>query len=119
MSQQAGLPGSHPVTMPNRQASASSNLSDDAVPTMDPKDVSSRSSQKLKIYANLCQTSELLAERLQAWKHAVGYLEDYVSATEKVEKAHAKEYEKVLKVRKRTVCLSKYLAKRNRLFQTP
>jgi hypothetical protein len=69
--------------MPNRQASASSNVSDDAVPTMDPKD-----------------TSELLAERLQAWKHAVGYLEDYVSATEKVEKAHAKEYEKVLKVRR-------------------
>ncbi|KAE9380307.1 hypothetical protein N431DRAFT_325387 [Stipitochalara longipes BDJ] len=66
--------------MPNRQASASSNLSDDAIPTMDPKD-----------------TSELLAERLQAWKHAVGYLEDYISATEKVEKAHAKEYEKVLK----------------------
>jgi hypothetical protein len=44
----------------------------------------------------------LLAERLQAWKHAVGYLEDYVSATEKVEKAHAKEYEKVLKVGKRS-----------------
>jgi hypothetical protein len=44
------------------------------------------------------QTSELLAERLQAWKHAVGYLEDYVGATEKVQKAHAKEYEKVLKV---------------------
>jgi hypothetical protein len=34
------LPGSHPVTMPNRQASASSALSDDAVPTTDPKDVS-------------------------------------------------------------------------------
>jgi hypothetical protein len=45
------------------------------------------------------QTSELLAERLQAWKHAVGYLEEFVSATEKVQKAHAKEYEKVLKVR--------------------
>jgi hypothetical protein len=44
------------------------------------------------------QTSELLAERLQAWKHAVGYLEDYVSATEKVQKVQAKEYEKVLKV---------------------
>jgi len=44
----------------------------------------------------------LLAERLQAWKHAVGYLEDYVSATEKVEKAHAKEYEKVLKVGERS-----------------
>lgn len=27
------------------------------------------------------------------------YLEDYISATEKVHKAHAKEYEKVLKVR--------------------
>jgi hypothetical protein len=39
MAQQAGLPGSHPVTMPNRQASASSNMSDDAIPTMDPKDV--------------------------------------------------------------------------------
>lgn len=44
------------------------------------------------------QTSELLAERLQAWKHAVGYLEAYVGATEKIQKAHAKEYEKVLKV---------------------
>jgi len=66
--------------MPMRQASASSALSDDAVPTTDPKDILG-----------------LLAERLQAWKHAVGYLENYVSATEKVEKAHAKEYEKVLK----------------------
>lgn len=26
------------------------------------------------------------------------YLEDYVSATEKVQKAHAKEYEKIVKV---------------------
>jgi len=42
-------------------------------------------------------TSELLAERLQAWKHAVGYLEEYIGATEKVEKAQAKEYEKILK----------------------
>jgi hypothetical protein len=66
--------------MPTRQTSASSALSDDAVPTTDPKD-----------------TLGLLAERLQAWKHVAGYLEDYVSATEKVEKAHAKEYEKVLK----------------------
>jgi hypothetical protein len=45
------------------------------------------------------KTSELLAERLQAWKHAVGYLEAYIGATEKVERAHGKEYEKVLKVR--------------------
>ncbi len=40
----------------------------------------------------------MLLERLQAYKHACGYLENYISATEKVEKAHAKEYEKVLKV---------------------
>merc|ERR1711939_321226 len=75
-----GLPGSHPVTMPLRQTSTSSAMSDDAVPLTDPKN-----------------TSELLAERLQAWKHAVGSLEAYVGATEKIQKAHAKEYEKVLK----------------------
>jgi hypothetical protein len=39
-----------------------------------------------------------LAERLQAWKHAVGYLEEYVGATEKLHKTQAKEYEKVFKV---------------------
>jgi hypothetical protein len=51
-------------------------------------------------FTDSLKTSELLAERLQAWKHAVGYIENYVSATEKLEKAHAKEYEKVLKVRR-------------------
>ncbi|KAL3422056.1 PH domain-containing protein [Phlyctema vagabunda] len=66
--------------LPVRSASGASADSDEAVPRTDPKD-----------------TSELLAERLQAWKHAVAYLEAYVSATEKVQKAHAKEYEKVLK----------------------
>lgn len=40
----------------------------------------------------------LFVERLQAWKHAVGYLEAYVESTEKVHKELAKEYEKVLKV---------------------
>jgi hypothetical protein len=49
----------------------------------------------------LLQTTELLAERLQAWKHAVGYLEDYVGAVEKANKANGKEYEKVLKVRRK------------------
>lgn len=39
----------------------------------------------------------LFVERLQAWKHAVGYLEAYVESTEKVHKELAKEYEKVLK----------------------
>lgn len=79
--EKAAMPGSHPVTLPNRQFSSASAGSDEAIPTTDPKD-----------------TSELLAERLQAWKHAVGYLEDYIGAVEKAHKATAKEYEKVLKV---------------------
>ncbi|KAL9607765.1 MAG: hypothetical protein Q9167_007348 [Letrouitia subvulpina] len=53
---------------------------DEAVPEIDPTN-----------------TSGLLQERLQAYKHACGYLESYITATEKVQKAHAKEYEKVLK----------------------
>ena len=53
---------------------------DEAVPESDPSD-----------------TTGLLLERLQAWKHACRYLEDYITATEKVQKAHAKEYEKILK----------------------
>lgn len=32
-----------------------------------------------------------------AWKHAVGYLEDYIGAVEKLHHSHSKEYEKVLK----------------------
>ena len=56
---------------------------DDAVPDIDPSN-----------------TSGLLEERLQAYKHACGYLENYISATEKVQKTHAKEYEKILKVEK-------------------
>lgn len=40
----------------------------------------------------------LLVQRLQAWKHAVGYLEAYVSSIERVHKEFSKEYEKVLKV---------------------
>ena len=46
---------------------------------------------------NVLQTSSLLLERLQAYKHTCGYLENYITETEKVHKAHAKEYEKVLK----------------------
>jgi hypothetical protein len=41
----------------------------------------------------------LLAERLQAWKHAVVYLEEYMEVMEKIHGRHAKEYEKALKVR--------------------
>ena len=44
------------------------------------------------------KTAGLLAERLQAWKHAIGYMEEYMGAVEKIHKEQAKEYEKVLKV---------------------
>ncbi|KAH9876427.1 hypothetical protein J1614_003558 [Plenodomus biglobosus] len=43
------------------------------------------------------EVTKLFAERLQAWKHAVAYLEDYITATEKTNHAHGKEYERVLK----------------------
>ncbi|KAI1850408.1 hypothetical protein JX266_004266 [Neoarthrinium moseri] len=68
--------------MPLRQGTTMSSTfsGDGAVPDLDP-----------------ATTAGLLAERLQAWKHAVAYLEDYVTAVEKVHHHHAKEYEKVLK----------------------
>lgn len=43
------------------------------------------------------QVTRLFAERLQAWKHACGYFEDYIKATEKMEHGLSKDYEKVLK----------------------
>jgi len=46
---------------------------------------------------NPSSTTGLLVERLQAWKHMCGYLENYITATEKAQKAHSKEYEKILK----------------------
>jgi truncated hemoglobin YjbI len=49
-------------------------------------------------WLNHVQVTKLFSERLQAWKHAVAYLEDYVTATEKTNHAHGKEYERVLKV---------------------
>ncbi|KAL8681805.1 MAG: hypothetical protein Q9186_002120 [Xanthomendoza sp. 1 TL-2023] len=69
----------HQQTLPTRTTGGIVE-DDDAVPDIDPTD-----------------TSGLLQERLQAYKHACGYLENYIVATEKVQKAHAKEYEKVLK----------------------
>jgi hypothetical protein len=53
---------------------------DDAVPDAAPSD-----------------TIGILLERLQAWKHACGYLENYVTATEKMLKEHSKDYSKVIK----------------------
>lgn len=71
-------PGS---ALPSRQGTGMTNLSEtSAVPTND-----------------IAETSAVLEERLRAWKHAVGYLEAYIEATEKLHKAQAKEYEKVLK----------------------
>ncbi|KAJ4350430.1 uncharacterized protein N0V89_009051 [Didymosphaeria variabile] len=59
---------------------AATNGDDDAVPGEDTSEV-----------------TKLFAERLAAWKHAVAYLEDYITATEKTHHAHGKEYERVLK----------------------
>ncbi|KAK0707562.1 hypothetical protein B0H67DRAFT_316654 [Lasiosphaeris hirsuta] len=65
---------------PSRQETLASNFSDEAVPDVDPS-----------------STAGLLAERLQAWKHAVVYVEEYMESVEKIHKTQAKEYEKVLK----------------------
>lgn len=43
------------------------------------------------------ETTKLFHERLQAWKHACGYLEDYIKATEKSESDASKDLDKVLK----------------------
>lgn len=46
----------------------------------------------------VCQTTNILIERLRALKHMCGYLEDYVNVTAKVQKSQSKDYEKILKV---------------------
>ncbi|KAM5346698.1 hypothetical protein ACJ41O_009703 [Fusarium nematophilum] len=69
------------TNLPSRATTGLSAFSDDAVPEVDPS-----------------STAGLLAERLQAWKHAVGYLEEYMKAMERIHGHHAKEYEKALKV---------------------
>ncbi|KAK2596669.1 hypothetical protein QQS21_006244 [Conoideocrella luteorostrata] len=68
------------TNLPSRAATGLSSHAGDAVPDFDPN-----------------TTAGLLAERLQAWKHACGYLEEYVTAVEKIHGRHAKEYEKALK----------------------
>ncbi|KAF4125649.1 to PH domain protein, partial [Geosmithia morbida] len=74
-------PTSPTLDLPSRAATNMSIISDDAIPEIDPSN-----------------TAGLLAERLQAWKHACGYLEDYFEAIEKIHGKHAKEYERALKV---------------------
>ncbi|KAF2837656.1 hypothetical protein M501DRAFT_937368 [Patellaria atrata CBS 101060] len=68
------------TTRPIPTRTSTTATDDDAVPGEDTSEV-----------------TRLFQERLQAWKHAVVYLEDYIGATEKVHHAHGKEYEKVLK----------------------
>lgn len=43
------------------------------------------------------EVATLLLERLDAWKHACGYLEEYVEATAHLHKGLSKDYEKVFK----------------------
>jgi hypothetical protein len=64
------------------------------------------------------EVTKLFSERLSAWKHAVAYLEDYVTATEKTQHAHGKEYERVLKVSRRA-CYCKRHANGSRPSKTP
>lgn len=76
-----------PVDLPHRSGTLTSSftrrssLSDDeAIPDSD-----------------VTKPTNLLIERLRAWKHLCAYLEDYVAATAKVQKSQSKDYEKVLK----------------------
>ena len=67
--------------MPTRSSTGYTTDNEDAVPSEDSSEV-----------------TKLFFDRLQAWKHACGYLEDYVKATERVEQDMSKEYSsKVLK----------------------
>ncbi|KXT07445.1 hypothetical protein AC578_457 [Pseudocercospora eumusae] len=68
---------SHQSTLPARTSTLDS---EDAIPDEDSS-----------------ETTKLFHERLQAWKHACAYVEDYIHATEKMHKDNAKDFEKVLK----------------------
>jgi hypothetical protein len=81
MAAPAEMQGSIPTRSATTATRSSTLSDDDAVPGEDTSEV-----------------TKLFHERLQAWKHACGYLEDYLKATEKMQQSHGKEYEKVLKV---------------------
>lgn len=73
--------------LPQRTATVSSTLTrqtsvsdDEAIPDTDSS-----------------ETTNLLLERLRAWKHMCGNLEDYISTTAKISKSQSKDYEKILK----------------------
>lgn len=68
------------TTLPTRSVSGFSTSETEAIPDEDSS-----------------ETTKLFFERLQAWKHACAYLEDYIKASEKSESSSAKEYQKVVK----------------------
>ncbi|KAJ5661986.1 uncharacterized protein N7477_009602 [Penicillium maclennaniae] len=75
------------VKLPHRSATVSSGFTrrtsmsdDEAIPQTDSS-----------------ETTNLLIERLRAWKHMCGNLEDYVNACAKVAKSQSKDHEKILK----------------------
>jgi hypothetical protein len=78
--------------LPTRTNTAASE--EDAVPEGDPS-----------------STTGLLLERLEAWKHMVAYLEEYIGAVGKGQHSEAKEQEKILKVNHRILvkCQSKLI----------
>jgi hypothetical protein len=51
-----------------------------------------------ELWEDVLQATKILLERLQAWKHLCGYLENYIAATQKYQKSQSKEFEKILKV---------------------
>lgn len=65
------------TNLPTRSAT---NSTEDAIPDEDSSEV-----------------TKLFHERLQAWKHACGYFEDYIEATSKMYSSASKDYDKVLK----------------------
>ena len=72
-------------TLPTRSATTATNrtnstLDEDAIPDEDSG-----------------ETSQLFHERLNAWRHAVKNMEDYIAATEKMHHDNSKDYSKVLK----------------------
>jgi hypothetical protein len=80
-----------------KASTMSQNSEEDAIPDEDTSEASTLAHCQLPA-ADSQQVTRLFGERLQAWKHACGYLEDYISATERLHREQAKEYDRVLKV---------------------
>lgn len=58
-------------------------------------------------------------ERLSAWRYAVGFLEDYIVATEKAQHSQSKEMDRVLKVNREVFCHRKGMLTDGRLSRIP